>query len=519
MTKRAVFLNSLSGIALFAASTAIAFVMSPIMVHSLGNRRYGIWELITTLIGYLGVLELGVGSALVRFVADAQSRNDRDALMKIFNTGLVGLSAIGMCGFFVVLIGMSLPGRIFGIDSKDLAMAKPVVFIFGINLAIYLVRVALSAYLLGMQAHRVLNGIVLVVSLVMAVVTYHILTTGIPSPLFWMAMVGVCGTIAQVVLLSVWIIVIDRNIRIAPSLFNMETMRTLFGFGFKSATILGSLALVDRMVSVVIAYTSGVAEIAYFILPNRLVNYTGSLVSQAGFPLTPYFADLAGKGDLGAVRKTWIQTSRILQVATLAAPVALAILGGPLLKVWIGAQYAVRGKWILYFLCTGLFVQGIVANRDRLLISLNKHGRLAQVTSVLAIVAFSASIGLGYLWGINGVAAAIAGFVVSMCGFEITLTCRVVEMSVLEYFRTTALRLAGPLVAMAALLIALRYIAYPRGYGQIILYGLAGALVYLTATWFIALETGERKLVRVIVAGMGHKVALVLRPALARGRR
>ena len=519
MTKRAVLLNSLSGVALFAANTAIAFVMSPIMIHSLGNRRYGVWEVIITLVGYLGALELGLGSALVRFIADAKSREDRDALECIVNTGLFGLAALGAFGLLVVLLGVNIPGLPLGIDTKGDASLTPVLFIFGINLAVYLPRVALSAYLLGLQAHRIMNGIVLMATLGVTFAMYHILTTGVPSPLFWMSLAMLSGTIAQVLLMSVWIGVVDRRIRIAVSSFSMKMLKELLGFGIKNAAIGSSLALVDRVVSVVIAYTAGVAQIVYFVMPNRLVDYTRTLVSQAGFPLTPYFADLAGRGEFDAVRTAWVQTSRILQVVTLGVPVALAILGEPFIRVWIGPEYAVRGRWILYILCAGLFVQGVAANRERLLVSLGRHGRLALLTSILALGSFGVSIVLGYLWGIKGVAAAVAGFFIVLAGLEVTLTCKVLDMSLPKYFRETALRLVGPLVAMAAVLIGLREVAYPRGYGQIVLYGLAGSVVYLTAAWFIGLEAGERQFVRNLMGGMRRKVVLALRPAFERGRR
>ena len=518
MNKRAVLLNSLSGIVLFAANIAISFVMSPILIHSLGNRRYGFWEVIITLVGYLGALELGVGSALVRFIADAKSREDRDALERIVNTGLFGLATLGTFGLLIVLLGVSFPGHPFGIDAKGDATLIPVLCIFGINLAFYLPRVALSAYLLGLQAHRIMNGIVLMVTLGVTFAMYHILTTGLQSPLFWMALAVLSGTIAQVMLMSLWIVVVDREIRITASSFSMKTMKELIGFGIKNAAIGSSLALVDRVVSIVIAYTAGVAQIVYFVMPNRLVDYTRTLVSQAGSPLTPYFADLAGRGEFDAVRTAWVQTSRLLQVATLGVPVALAILGEPFIRVWIGGEYAVRGRWILYILCAGLFVQGIVANRERLLVSLGKHGRLALLTSILALAAFGVSIVFGYLWGIKGVAAAVAGFFIVLSGLEITLTCRVLEVRLLDYFRATALRFVGPLIIMAVLLIGLRELAYPRGYGQIVLDGIAGAVVYLTAVWFITLEAGERQFVRSLMGSMRRRAALVLRPAFERGR-
>lgn len=514
MSKRTLLLNSFSGVALLVTNIVVAFVMSPIMIHALGNRNYGIWELLMALVGYLGLLELGIGSALVRFVADAWSREDRATLDRIFNTGVFSLAGTGMIGLLVLLVGAVWSERLFGLGGSEARELAPVLIVFGINLAAYLPRIALSAYLLGMQAHRVVNSILIIVTVIVSVAVYHILTAGLQSPLIWMAFAVFCGTIFQILLIFLWIVIVDRKVRIAVSSFSMKTMKELLGFGLKNMIVSASEGLLGKLVSVAIAYTAGVGQVVYFVIPNRLVEYVRGLAWQLGVPLTPYFADLAGRGEPSAARSAWIQTTRILQVVLLGAPLAVAALGEPFIGVWIGQEYAERGQWVLYILCAGLFAQGIVANGFRLLMSLNRHGRFALFSAIFAPICFGVSLGLGSVWGLEGVAAAVSLYVVGLSAVEVTLTCRVLGVTLSEYVRATALRFAIPITAMGGVLIGLRAIAYPTGYGELLLHGLLAGTVYLITVWFIALDPAERKYAMNIIGRLQRKMPVALRPRL-----
>ena len=49
-------MNILTNWAAFLIGTAITFVLSPIVVHSLGDIRYGVWGVVGSIVGYLGLV-------------------------------------------------------------------------------------------------------------------------------------------------------------------------------------------------------------------------------------------------------------------------------------------------------------------------------------------------------------------------------------------------------------------------------------------------------------------------------
>jgi O-antigen/teichoic acid export membrane protein len=493
MSKKAVLLNSLSGVVALVTNVLVALVMTPVLVRELGDRGYGIWELLVGFVGYLGVLDLGIGPALVRYVADAWSREDRAALNRIFNTGLLSLLASGVVSVGLFALLAIWGDRILPVTESELQDTVLALLLFGMTLAVSLPRTALSAYLLGMQAHRFVNMIQIATTLVVYGTIYWLLMGGLTNPLTWMSLVFLLGAIAQSVALLFWVLVIDGRTRISFGSFDVSALRDLLSFGIKNMTMAAATGLLQRLSSFAIAYTSGVGAVVYFAIPNRLVEYARLLGTQLGFPLTPYFADLFGKADVAAARSAYFQTTRLLQVVMFIVLVLLVCLGEPFIRLWLGAEYADNGAPILYLLSLGLAAQAVVSNDARVLLSLNRHGPVAAYCLVCAPLCFAASIGLGWLYGANGVAAAVTAYAVGQSALAVTLTCRALGVPLTQYFVGTVWRFVLPIAAAGVGVAVLRVIHYPTGYAELMLYGCFGAAVYAALVWLVALDAGERE--------------------------
>src|SRR5690242_15183147 len=68
-TGRRLLTNAASSWLMYISQLLAAFVVSPIMVRSLGDARYGIWSIVESALAYLALFDLGVGASVVRHVA------------------------------------------------------------------------------------------------------------------------------------------------------------------------------------------------------------------------------------------------------------------------------------------------------------------------------------------------------------------------------------------------------------------------------------------------------------------
>ncbi|HEY5960575.1 MAG TPA: hypothetical protein VIV60_28675, partial [Polyangiaceae bacterium] len=81
------------------------FVLYPFFVQTFGEGQYGIWLLITSVMGYFKLLSLGVPLATVKHISKYWAQNDFDKVNEVIGTCLLLYGAIAIV---VLLTGSAL---------------------------------------------------------------------------------------------------------------------------------------------------------------------------------------------------------------------------------------------------------------------------------------------------------------------------------------------------------------------------------------------------------------------------
>ena len=68
--------------AVFVAA-ATNLLLTPLILHRLGDEAYGIWVLVVTLADYYSFLQVGVRSAIVRYVSKYLALNDLNSVRRV----------------------------------------------------------------------------------------------------------------------------------------------------------------------------------------------------------------------------------------------------------------------------------------------------------------------------------------------------------------------------------------------------------------------------------------------------
>src|SRR5512146_2179686 len=80
----------------FLVTTAVSLLMMPFIVHTLGDRMYGLWALVATLLGYYGLLDFGLTPAVCQHIAVALGRDDREACNGVVAASLRFFLVVGV---------------------------------------------------------------------------------------------------------------------------------------------------------------------------------------------------------------------------------------------------------------------------------------------------------------------------------------------------------------------------------------------------------------------------------------
>lgn len=78
----------------------IAVVYTPIMLRLLGQSEYGLYNLVSSVVSYLGLLSFGFGSAYMRYYFRYKVNNDQTNIAKLNGMFLIVFSIVGIIAIF-----------------------------------------------------------------------------------------------------------------------------------------------------------------------------------------------------------------------------------------------------------------------------------------------------------------------------------------------------------------------------------------------------------------------------------
>lgn len=492
MSKSKLIINSLTGTSLYVINIIVAFIMSPIMINALGNAEYGLWEMVMGVIGYMGLLDLGVGPALLRYVAVAHSKDNQQDLQNTVSTAMVFFLSIGAIAMLIFL-GLSVyPQFLTGDVSEEKNKLSLVLLLFAVNSALTFPLAVYLGILLGLQKHHLINTTRSIITIARASAAYYLLLHMPGKGLLVLVCLEIsCNALQFIIYASAL-----KNNKTVPgfslSTCSIDKMRELFGYGAKSAVLMAASRLQFASMPFIIGKVLGLGFIVYFVLPNRLVDYVKGFALTIGFPLTPYFASMIGSEESDALKSGWLTTSFILQIITVAMPIYLFFCGTKFLELWIGPEYAIAGQWVMYALLLGLAAEALSPNARQILLAKAEHGRVAIVSLVMSICSIPLAFFGAKSFGVAGAAlgSSVTTGVISL--ITLVITCRVMKIPLFEYFRVTLLPIVIPLLLLGFTLWGSGQFIRPNSYYDLLLQVCTGTIVYLTACWKLSLSVDAR---------------------------
>lgn len=394
--------NVLANWAAFVVGTAITFVLSPFIVHHLGDTRFGLWGLIASVVGYLGLLDLGIRVAVTRFVAFHEARGDRQALTRVVSTAM-GLFVAGglLASVLGVALAFVLPGAMH-IPAEYSREAATAFAIGGVTVGIALVGGVYGGVIAGLQRLTLLNAIDLGSELVRAASVFIVLKSG--GNLVHLALIQLGVVTARTLMYRIASWRLESWLKFERAAFDRGTLREIFRFSTYTMILHVSAIFIFSSDAVVIAAIMPVAQVTFFVIAGNLTQAVFRVlggVSQALYPLVSARQALDGTLATAGILKT---SMRLGALAILPIVLTLLVRGPTFIGLWMGPSYAPISGHLLQILCVGLCFFTSYHVLTQTMMGLNLHKAFVPPYVGEAIVNVALSIGLGLAWGVAGIA-------------------------------------------------------------------------------------------------------------------
>lgn len=394
--------NVLSNWGAFAVNAAVAFLLSPYVVRSLGAEVYGAWVLVGSLVGYLGLLDVGVRGAVTKFIAGHHAVRAHEEAGRIASAGLAffgtsGLVAVVLSGLMAALV---LP--LFPIPEALRTTAALVLVLSGLNVGVVLVTSVFGGIVVGVHRFDRLNGLGIAITLLRAAGTVAALELG--TGLLGLAALQLATSLLQGAVTLIMSRALYPELRMGRRDWERPHLRSLLVFGATSSALHASTMVIDYSDSAIIGALLSVGSITPFAIAANLCFQARALVSGISYVVSPLASALEQRQELHRVRGMVLTGAR-LGTAIVAPIIAIfALRGGSFISLWMGPEFRDEGGGVLFVLSLSLLTQAAFQIVLTTMIGLNRHRGLVPALFCEALANIALSIALAPRLGVVGVA-------------------------------------------------------------------------------------------------------------------
>ena len=492
--KRGAILSYLSII----LSTVIQLVYTPLLIRMLGQSEYGLYSLVSSVIGYLTVLDLGFGNAIVVFTAKYRANKQYEKEKKLHGMFLVIFCIIGLiAGLLGLLLYFNVP-LLFGKTMTDIELhkAKIMMLILSFNLAVTFPFSIYSSIITAYEKFTFQKIMSILNTLLKPLLMIPLLFLGYKS----IIMTVVITVVNIIVLLSNYFYCKKKlGINIKFMGFDKKLFKTIFSYSF--FIFLG--VIVDKVNwsvdQFVLGAVSGTIAVSLYSVASQINTLFVNLSSAMSGILLPKMSKMiAKKSSDKEMTNEFIKVGRIQYLIIFLMASGFTLFGKEFIMAWAGKDF-VTSYYIAVILILPLCVPLIQNLGISIMQAKNMHKFRSILLALIAIANIFISIPLAKAYG--GIGSAIGTSLSLIIGNIIILNIyyhKKVGINVIEFWKSI-IKMTIPMIIPITAIVFLMHFVTLHGYVNLIAFGGIYTILYCLTCYFIVMDDYEKNMVNKIL--------------------
>ncbi|OGS26267.1 MAG: hypothetical protein A2339_01575 [Elusimicrobia bacterium RIFOXYB12_FULL_50_12] len=461
----------------------------PFIIHSLGDHMYGLWIFVGSFLGYYGLMDFGLNSAVQRFISKAVGTNDIEEENRICNTALGVFTVIG--GFALIMsfvVAFIVP--LLVVNITEVSLFRKLILILGINFSIgFPLRV--FAGILAANIRFELSSMVDLSKLaIRTLLIYIFLLDG-----YGVIALAVITATLDIYAYSVKYFIVRKlykHIVLSSRYFDKSRIRTLFGYSVYTFVAQVADQLRFNIDNLVITVFIGLSSVTPYSIGARFIAYFSEFISAATGMLAPVFSQYHAAEQYDLLKEKYLFMTKINGYLSFLVGGLLAIFSREFIIRWAGPEYLVSYSVILVLLIPRIFALMQVPS-IQMLFGISKHKFFTVSNSIEGILNLIASVVLVKYYGILGVALGTAIPMITVKLFiQPIYTCKAIRLKVSYYYLNVLL----PVMIKSMLIITVLWIVLRRfvtpDYTRIMVLAVSALAVFVITAFFIGFNKNER---------------------------
>ena len=363
---------------------AVNIIFSPFMVRQLGQAQYGLYQLIGAFVGYLTVLDFGLGNAVIKYVA--KYRHLKDEKQQSNFLAIIFILYV-LISLFIAILGIVLYfnlQNIFGasLTGEEIEEAKVMFIILIINMMIAIPGGIFASIINGYEKYIIPRVLSIGRILSRVIVLVAVLTVSANA-----INVVIVDTILNILIILINFIVCKKHLKIKMHLyyFDKPLVREVFGYSF----FIFLNMIIDQLNWKVDQTLIGIRLSTVAVTIYSIGNTFSSIFQQFSSSISGVFLPKVTQMELEHKNgkdftNFMIKVGRIQAIILLYIYVAFILFGNQFIKMLYGDGY--KESWISAVLVmTGLLIPLMQNVGLAILQAKNKH-KVYTMTFLIATV-------------------------------------------------------------------------------------------------------------------------------------
>lgn len=443
--------NVVSNWLLLLINIGVTYVLLPFNLHALGQEQYGVWLLVSSMTGYLGLLLLGIPMASVRYITRYVTEKNYDEMnAMIANCGVMYL-AMGAASMVVGGVLLVVYRQLYTVPPA-LVWPSEIAFVcivFNISVGFFsqLPYGIMAAHHDFVARNLVLSCTTLTkLALMVIFVIYH------PS-LVSLAVAQICATFFDAV--TIWVVVKRRHpqVKLQLSRFHTGVIKSIFSFSVFVLVLQIGNQLSFQTDSLVIGKRLKIDMIPFYAVANSLTTYTVDFVVGIAAVVMPMATRLQTENRTDELQRIFLRWSKIAFSLALLSSLCFFAIGPSFIGRWMGPSFlGPSGEVLRILVLSNIFFLPIRGVALPVLMGLGQAGRPTIAFLTAGVLNLVLSLIWAGPWGLAGVAW---GTAVPNIAFALTIlfiVCAELKLPLRRYLSYVVERATLGAIPVAALL-------------------------------------------------------------------
>ncbi len=348
--------NILSGAILAGGSIVVGVVSYPVYLHFVGLKLYGLWSILTVIVSFCTIGNIGIDDALIKYVAGEHRVNNKPNIIKWISTGLNILIFNGLMLFILFMLLKSVIISLPKLQPNDYVVFNRLYpFIVMLSIATIVIYY-INSILKGIERFDVANYILLGSRIIALLVSIFLLIRGYK---LWGLLLSQVIALLFILLTSSYFIVRELGFFYSPRKSSKEYVTKLIKFG-GILTLAKIISLfLEPFVKIIIARFIGLIEVTYFEIADRIIQQLRSILERGINAIMPAISRLSSGGDENDIDKRNEIMKRISRWNYLTVTFSFIVLMfacQPILRIWLSGNYHDNVALAFRIILCGYFV-------------------------------------------------------------------------------------------------------------------------------------------------------------------